>query len=81
MDLVAFFSILGTLIAIGVITIGIAWKSHSEVKDFNHKMNILSEKMNTMFMASSAEIKDFHGRLCALEEKYIQVMQRIWEKH
>lgn len=23
---------------------------------------------------------DFHGRLCALEEKYIQMMQRILEK-
>ena len=26
------------------------------------------------------EMKDFHGRLCALEEKYIQMMQRIMEK-
>jgi hypothetical protein len=26
------------------------------------------------------EMKDFHGRLCALEEKYIQLMQRILEK-
>lgn len=26
------------------------------------------------------EMKDFHGRLCALEEKYIQMMERILEK-
>lgn len=26
------------------------------------------------------EMKDFHGRLCALEEKYIQMMQRFMEK-
>jgi len=26
------------------------------------------------------EMKDFHGRLCSLEEKYIQMMQRIMEE-
>ena len=26
------------------------------------------------------ETKDYHGRLCQLEEKYMQLMQRIWEK-
>lgn len=26
------------------------------------------------------EMKDFHGRMCALEEKYIQMMQRVMEK-
>lgn len=26
------------------------------------------------------ETKEFHGRLCALEEKYIQMMQRILER-
>lgn len=26
------------------------------------------------------EMKDFHGRLCTLEEKYIQMMERILEK-
>ena len=25
------------------------------------------------------ELKDFHGRLCTLEERYIQLMQRILE--
>ncbi len=26
------------------------------------------------------ESKDYHGRLCALEEKYIQIMQRSLER-
>jgi hypothetical protein len=26
------------------------------------------------------EMKDFHGRLCSLEEKYTQMMQRFMEK-
>lgn len=26
------------------------------------------------------EMKDFHGRLCVLEEKYIQMMERIMEE-
>lgn len=26
------------------------------------------------------EMKDFHGRLCALEERYLQLMQRNLEK-
>lgn len=26
------------------------------------------------------EIKDFHGRLCTLEERYLQMMQRFWEE-
>ena len=28
----------------------------------------------------AAESKDFHGRLCKLEEKYIQMMERFMEK-
>ena len=26
------------------------------------------------------EMKDFHGRLCRLEEKYIQMMERFMER-
>jgi hypothetical protein len=25
------------------------------------------------------EMKDFHGRMCTLEERYVQMMQRILE--
>lgn len=30
-----------------------------------------------MYRDLSNEMKDFHGRLCALEEKYIQMMERF----
>lgn len=29
---------------------------------------------------NSKEMKEFHGRLCTLEEKYIQMMERYLEK-
>jgi hypothetical protein len=37
-------------------------------------------KMNEHAKRMEDETKDFHGRLCQLEEKYMQLMQRIWEK-
>lgn len=46
-------------------TIGACWLMHRE----NVKMHQERDK----------ESKEFHGRLCTLEEKYIQVMQRYWE--
>jgi len=39
-----------------------------------HKENI------DMYRSFSCEMKDFHGRLCTLEERYMQMMQRILEK-
>lgn len=33
----------------------------------------------TMHRENAKETKEFHGRLCILEERYIQLMQRIWE--
>jgi hypothetical protein len=32
-----------------------------------------------MHQEVQAEMKDFHGRLCTLEERYIQLMQKMWE--
>jgi len=29
---------------------------------------------------NNKEMKDFHGRLCILEERYLQMMQRILER-
>ncbi len=40
---------------------------------YMHRENI------KMHQENSKEMKEFHGRLCTLEERYIQVMQRIWE--
>lgn len=33
-----------------------------------------------MHRENAKEMKDFHGRLCTLEERYLQMMQRILEK-
>lgn len=33
-----------------------------------------------MHRENAKEMKDFHGRLCALEEKYIQMMKAHYEK-
>lgn len=53
------------VLAIAGSTVGACW--------FMHRENIKMQQDVTK------EMKDFHGRLCALEEKYIQVMQRYWE--
>lgn len=47
-------------------TIGACWMMHRE--------NLKESQ------ARSKEMKDFHGRLCTLEERYLQLMQRIFEK-
>lgn len=33
-----------------------------------------------MHRDTSKEMKDFHGRLCTLEERYLQMMQRLLEE-
>lgn len=33
-----------------------------------------------MHRENAKETKDFHGRLCTLEERYLQMMQRILER-
>jgi hypothetical protein len=47
-------------------TIGACWLMHKENKDLSKEI--------------ARESKDFHGRLCALEEKYIQIMQKHLDK-
>lgn len=47
-------------------TIGACWMMHRENKELAKEI--------------AKESKDFHGRLCQLEERYIQLMQRVWEK-
>lgn len=47
-------------------TIGACWLMHREN---------LKERAER-----ALEMKDFHGRLCTLEERYIQMMQRILEE-
>ena len=59
------YEFLGIILMIPGATIGACWLMHRE----NVKM----------YQDSAREMKDFHGRLCTLEERYIQVMQRFWE--
>lgn len=33
-----------------------------------------------MHRQTFSEMKDFHGRLCTLEERYLQLMQRFLER-
>lgn len=54
------------VLAIAGSTAGVCWMMHRE-----------NVKMHQEF---SHESKVFHGRLCTLEERYMQMMQRILEK-
>lgn len=54
-------------------TVGACWMMHRENKEFRNDITRISDQI-------SKESKDFHGRLCQLEEKYIQMMQRILEE-
>ena len=47
-------------------TVGACW--------FMHKENLKESSER------GKEMKDFHGRLCILEERYLQMMQRLLEK-
>lgn len=47
-------------------TIGACWYMHRESLSLNRE--------------NAKEMKEFHGRLCTLEEKYIQMMERFLEK-
>ncbi len=46
-------------------TIGSCWVMHRE--------NLVRER------SRDQEMKDFHGRLCTLEERYLQMLQNILE--
>lgn len=46
-------------------TIGSCWFMHKEQRKDS--------------LARDKEMKDFHGRLCTLEERYLQLMQKMWE--
>lgn len=59
------YEILAFIITIHGATIGACWFMHRE-------------NMN-MYQDNAKEMANFHGRLCTLEDRYIQVMQRIWE--
>ena len=43
----------------------------------DNKMHEQAAKTDMILSEIKEEQKDFHGRLCGLEEKYIQMMQRV----
>lgn len=53
------------------------WYQLITVIGFNLGIYLHSQRQIGEF---NKEVKDFHGRLCSLEEKYIQMMQRFLEK-
>lgn len=52
------------------------WMHRENLKDRKDH----NKEMQEIARASTTESKDFHGRLCILEERYLQMMQRILEK-
>lgn len=46
----------------------------------NVEFLILMVTLVSGFVWNQAEMKDFHGRICTLEERYMQMMERILEK-
>ena len=64
------------VITIAGSTIGSCWffrkESSDEIKSMRRDLIELSREWKE-------ESKEFHGRLCTLQEKYIQMMQRILE--
>jgi len=61
------------VLAIAGSTVGSMWFMHREsAREMREMREIRSEV--------SKEMRDFHGRLCSLEERYIQMMQRMLEK-
>lgn len=58
-------------------TIGACYWMHTENRQ-DAKQN--RQEMKEFTKEFREQIKEFHGRLCALEEKYIQMMQRMLEK-
>lgn len=54
------------VLIITAITIGCCWFFRRETKEQISEMN--------------HQMKDFHGRLCTLEERYFQILQKYLEK-
>ena len=62
-------------------TIGACWYMHHEyareTREFRNEHNRETREFRNEY---TKEMRDFHGRLCALEEKYIQMMERFLNK-
>ncbi len=63
--------------------VGFIWTSRQEIREIREEARNdwkhLDAKFDLFKDEMKRETKDFHGRLCALEEKYIQMMEKYWE--
>lgn len=57
-------------------TIGACYWMHRENKQTSDAFRM---EIKSLGNEIQREMKDFHGRLCTLEERYIQMMQRLLE--
>ncbi len=63
-------------VQVGVIvvsTVGLCWVFSGETKT-------KADKLADYEREHYKEMKDFHGRMCALEQKYIQMMEKHLEE-
>lgn len=51
------------------------WNRSESRNDHRHMENIL-ESQRSLINAIHDEMKDFHGRLCAIEERKIKILER-----
>lgn len=66
MDISSLLTLVFTILGIGIPILISLW--------------IMHRQSSTEMKSFQTEMKDFHGRLCTLEERYLQMMQRIFEK-
>lgn len=65
------------VVTVCLTTVGATWYFRRESAD---ETKLLRRDLIDVMKELKNETKDFHGRLCTLEERYIQMMQRILEK-
>lgn len=66
MDFVSLITLVFTILGIGIPILISLW--------------IMHRQNSTEMKSFQAEMKSFHGRLCTLEERYLQMMYKIFEK-
>ena len=54
-------------------------ESRTDMRHMDLKIDAMREDSKSFQDAIREDMRDFHAKLCTLEEKYIQMMQRYWE--
>jgi len=60
-----------------VTTVGFLYTIRHETKREIERSNEDRKEIISIMKKSQEEMKDFHGRLCTLEERYLQIITRI----